>query len=124
MAGSACCACAQDNETHSGDEYRTQGRCSRIGPNFLRAMEPAWENIIRDWVLPLNLDTNHGYAKEQVVTVELAKRQAVAQGRAQRLQRLAQACRVRLGQLKKQADQLEAHGWSSETRRSELLIQI
>ena len=66
------------------------------------------ENIIRDWLLPLNLDTNHGYAKEQVVNAELAKRQVVAQGRAQRLQRLAQACRVRLGLLKEQDEQLEA----------------
>jgi hypothetical protein len=41
-----------------------------------------------------SIDTNHGYAKEQVVNSELAKRQAVAQGRAQRLQQLAQACRV------------------------------
>jgi len=53
------------------------------------------ENIIRDWLLPLNLETNHGDAKEQVVNSELAKRQVVAQRRAQRLQQLAQACRVR-----------------------------
>lgn len=82
------------------------------------------ENIIRDWLLPLNLDTNHGYAKEQVVNSELAKRQAVAQGRAQRLQQLAQACRARLGQLKKQDDQLEAHALVYEQRRNELLIQV
>lgn len=34
------------------------------------------ENSIRDWLIPLNLDTNHGYAKEQVVNSELAKRKA------------------------------------------------
>jgi hypothetical protein len=34
------------------------------------------ENAIRDWLIPLNLDTNHGYAKEQVVNEELAKRKA------------------------------------------------
>ncbi len=82
------------------------------------------ENIIRDWLLPLNLDTNHGYAKEQVVNSELAKRQVVAQGRARRLQQLAQTCRVRLGQLKEQDAQLEAHVSEFEQRRNELLIQV
>jgi hypothetical protein len=82
------------------------------------------ENSIRDWLLPLNLDTNHGYAKEQVVNSELAKRQVVAQGRTQRLQRLAQACRGRLGQLREQDEQLEAHVLVYEQRSNELLIQV
>jgi hypothetical protein len=82
------------------------------------------ENIIRDWLLPLNLDTNHGYAKEQVVNSELAKRQVVVQGRVQRLQRLAQACRARLGQVRVQDEQLEAHVLVYEQRRNELLIQV
>lgn len=82
------------------------------------------ENIIRDWLLPLNLDTNHGYAKEQVVNSELAKRQVVAQGRAQRLQRLAQACRGRLVQLKEQDEQLKAEVLAYERRRNDLMIQV
>src|SRR6266568_9445843 len=44
------------------------------------------ENAIRDWLIPLHLDTNHGYAKERVVNSELAKRQGMAQGRVQRLE--------------------------------------
>jgi hypothetical protein len=82
------------------------------------------ENIIRDWLLPLNLDTNHGYAKEQVVNSELAKRQVVAQGREQRLQRLAQACRGRLVQLREQDEQLEADVLAYEQRRNDLVIQV
>jgi hypothetical protein len=82
------------------------------------------ENSIRDWLLPLNLDTNHGYAKEQVVNSELAKCQVVAQGCAQRLHQLARPCRVRLGQLKEQDAQLEAHVWEFEQRTDELLIQV
>ena len=31
------------------------------------------ENSIRDWLIPLNLDTNHGYAKEPVENSELTK---------------------------------------------------
>lgn len=70
------------------------------------------------------LDTNHGSAKEQVVNAERAKRQVVAQGRTQRLQQLAQACRARLSQLREQDEQLEAHILAYEQRRSELLIQV
>ena len=82
------------------------------------------ENIIRDWLLPLNLDANHGYIKEPVVNSELAKRQVVAQGRAQRLQRLAQACRVRLGQLREQDEQLKAAVLADEQRSSDLDHQV
>jgi hypothetical protein len=59
--------------------------------NWLRPTSSA-----RDWLIPLNLDTNHGYAKEQVVNSELVKRQQGAQGRVHRLEHLAQACRARL----------------------------
>ena len=45
------------------------------------------------------MDTNHGYAKEQVVNSELAKRLQVLEGRGQRLQHLAQASRGRLARL-------------------------
>jgi hypothetical protein len=50
------------------------------------------ENSIRDWLIPLNLDTNHGHAKRQLVTT----------GRHHRLEHLAQACRARLASLKVQ----------------------
>jgi hypothetical protein len=53
------------------------------------------ENAIGDWLIPLNLDINHGYAKEQVVNSERVKRQLVVEGRVQRLERSAQASRAR-----------------------------
>jgi hypothetical protein len=82
------------------------------------------ENAIRDWLIPLNLDVNHGYAKEQVVNSELAKRQGVAQGRQHRLERLAQTCRARLAQLKEQDHHLEEQVQAYEQRRDELFIQV
>src|SRR5712692_7269900 len=82
------------------------------------------ENSIRDWLIPLNLDTNHGYAKEQVVNSELAKRQLVVEGRQHRLEHLAQVCRTRLASLKEQDDQLEEQVQAYEQRRSELSIQV
>jgi hypothetical protein len=82
------------------------------------------ENAIRDWLIPLNLDTNHGYAKEQVVNSELAKRQTVVQGRTQRLDRLAQASRARLMDLQGQAQQLQEQAQVSEQQGIALSLQV
>jgi hypothetical protein len=82
------------------------------------------ENSIRDWLIPLNLDTNHGYAKEQVVNSELAKRQLVTTGRQHRLEHLAQACRARFASLREHDDQLEEQVQAHEQRGSELSIQV
>lgn len=82
------------------------------------------ENAIRDWLIPLNLDTNHGYAKEQVVNSELAKRQTVVQGRVQRLDRLAQASRVRLTDLQEQAQHLQEQAHVYEQQGIELSLQV
>jgi hypothetical protein len=82
------------------------------------------ENAIRDWLIPLNLDTNHGYAKEPVVNSELAKRQLVAQGRQQRLERLAQASRARLTDLVDQEHQLQDQIQAYEQQWSELSLQV
>jgi hypothetical protein len=82
------------------------------------------ENAIRDWLIPLNLDTNHGYAKEHVVNSELVKRQLVAQGRQQRLQRLAQTCRGRLRDLREQDQELQEQVHAYEQRGRELSLQL
>ena len=78
------------------------------------------ENAIRDWLIPLNLDTNHGYAKEQVVNSELAKQQVVVERRLQRQEQLAQVSRVRLADLRDQDHQLEAQAHSYEQQWMEL----
>jgi hypothetical protein len=82
------------------------------------------ENALRDWLLPLNLDTNHGFAKEHVVNSELVKRQRVAQGRQHRLERLAQTCRVRLTDLQEQDQKLQEQVQVYEQRWSELSLQV
>jgi hypothetical protein len=82
------------------------------------------ENAIRDWLIPLNLDTNHGYAKEQVVNSELAKRQTVVQRRVQRLEQLAQARRTRLADLQKQDQHLQEQAHAHEQQWMELSLQI
>ena len=82
------------------------------------------ENSIRDWLIPLNLDTNHGYAKEQVVNSELAKRQGVVQGRVRRLEHLAQASRARLTALVDQRQHLQEQMQAYEQQWMELSWQL
>jgi hypothetical protein len=82
------------------------------------------ENSIRDWLIPLNLDTNHGYAKEQVVNSELAKRQQGLEGRVQRLEQLAQASRGRLARLIAQDQRCEEQAHKYEQRQIKLLAQV
>ena len=55
---------------------------------------------------------------------ELAKRQVVVQGRVQRLEQRAQACRVRLARLLEQDHCLQEQMRVSEQRRNELLVQV
>ena len=82
------------------------------------------ENAIRDWLIPLNLDVNHGYAKEQVVNSELVKRQLVAQGRVQRLEHLAQVSRARLTFLRDQDHQLQEQIQVYEQQWMHLSLQV
>jgi len=82
------------------------------------------ENAMRDWLIPLHLDTNHGYAKEQVVNSELSKRQMVVQGRMQRLERLAQASRTRLTDLREQDQHLQEQAHAYEQQGMGLSLQV
>jgi len=62
---------------------------------------PQQENVIKDWLLPLGLDTNHGYAKRPVENSEVAKRRAALEKRLANAARWAQGARVRYDQATK-----------------------
>jgi len=47
----------------------------------------AQENVIKDFLLPLGLDVNHGYAKQQIENSEFHKQYDALQDKAQRLDR-------------------------------------
>jgi hypothetical protein len=82
------------------------------------------ENAIRDWLIPLNLDTNHGYAKEPVVNSELVKQRAVLEKRVAHLHRLAAESRKRLRQMR-ESDQVRKQQiviW--EHRQQDLMAQV
>ncbi len=52
---------------------------------------PVQENVIRDLLIPLGIDTNHGYTKHAVVNSEVAKRRSALSERLERLKRWAVA---------------------------------
>lgn len=54
---------------------------------------PAQENNLRDFLLSLGLDTNHGYNKHPVENSEAAKRRAELERKLAKVQRQAQAAR-------------------------------
>ena len=56
---------------------------------------PVQENIIRDFLLPLGLDTNHGYGKTPIVNSEVAKKRAALEKRLSNVQRWTASARVR-----------------------------
>ena len=56
---------------------------------------PLQENIIRDFLLPLGLDTNHGYSKRPVKNSEVGRRRAALEKRLVNIQRWAEGARKR-----------------------------
>jgi len=69
---------------------------------------PEQENIIRDWLLPLGLDTNHGYRKTAVENSEVAKQRVALEDRRDRLQRWADSARQRHQRAQRRGDRLHA----------------
>jgi hypothetical protein len=57
---------------------------------------PAQENAIRDWLIPLGIDRNHGYAKIAVTNSEVTKKREVLQRRLENMQRWADGARKRM----------------------------
>ncbi|GHO68013.1 hypothetical protein KSC_069050 [Ktedonobacter sp. SOSP1-52] len=56
---------------------------------------PLQENIIRDFLLPLGLDTNHGYRKKLVENSEVARKRVALEKRLANVQRWAEGARKR-----------------------------
>jgi hypothetical protein len=55
----------------------------------------AQENVIRDWLIPLGLDYNHGYAKAPVVNSEVSKKREALEKRLSNVQRFREAARIK-----------------------------
>jgi hypothetical protein len=74
---------------------------------------PAQENCIRDFLLSLGLDTNHGFAKAQIENSEVAKIRVVLERKLTKAQRVAEGARERMAKTQtrsRQEDgQVKAH---------------
>jgi hypothetical protein len=57
---------------------------------------PVQENAIRDWLIPLGVDVNHGFAKTPVINSEIAKKREALQRRLDNVQRWADGARKRM----------------------------
>src|SRR5260370_235295 len=57
---------------------------------------PAQENAIRDWLIPLGIDVNHGEASTQVINSEVTKKREALQRRLDNVQRGPNAARKRM----------------------------
>ncbi len=67
---------------------------------------PVQENVIKDYLLPLGLDTNHGFAKTPVENSEVSKQRTQLQERLIRLKQWAQSASKRRVQASKRRDRL------------------
>jgi hypothetical protein len=67
---------------------------------------PAQENIIKDYLLPLGLDTNHGFAKVAVENSEVTKRRTHLERRLTRLKQWAQSAGKREAQASRRRERL------------------
>jgi hypothetical protein len=67
---------------------------------------PAQENMIKDYLLPLGLDINHGFAKVAVENSEVAKRRTHLEQRLARLKQWAQSAGKREAQASRRRERL------------------
>jgi hypothetical protein len=68
---------------------------------------PVQENIIRDFLLPLGLDTNHGYGKTPIVNSEVAKKRAALEKKLSNAKLWAEGAKAR----SRKAGQLYHRRW-------------
>jgi hypothetical protein len=67
---------------------------------------PAQENVIKDYLRPLGLDTNHGFAKQAVENSEVTKRRTHLEQRLARLKQWAQSAGKREAQASRRRERL------------------
>jgi hypothetical protein len=82
---------------------------------------PAQENVIKDYLLPLGLDTNHGFAKVAVENSEIAKQRSHLKLRLTRLEKWTKGASERSRQANKRHDRLrKQHKSRADERYREL----
>jgi hypothetical protein len=80
---------------------------------------PAQENVIKDFLLPLGLDINHGFAKMPVVNSEVSKKREALEKRCANVQRWREAARERA----RRASVLGTKLWKQTKEHGEVLYR-
>ena len=81
---------------------------------------PAQENVIKDFLLPLGLDTNHGFAKTLVINSEVNKKREALEKRRANVQRFREAAREKAHRASLLATKL----WKQTKERAEALYRV
>ena len=84
---------------------------------------PAQENSLRDFLMSLGLDTNHGYAKRPVENSEAARGRAVLERKLTKVRRQAQAARERRERAEARSRSLEKRLKAQRTQTSQELAE-
>ncbi len=88
----------------------------------------AQENVIRDWLLPLGLDTNHGYAKRRVPNSEVEKKRAALEKRLANAKRWGEKARLASLRAQKTSDhrwkRAKAHSRELYSELNDRLLQM
>jgi hypothetical protein len=80
---------------------------------------PAQENVIKDFLLPLGLDTNHGFAKTPVINSEVNKKRETLEKRCANVQRFREAAREKAHR----ASRLETKLWKQAKEQGEAVYR-
>jgi hypothetical protein len=81
---------------------------------------PAQENVIKDFLLPLGLDTNHGFAKTPVINSEVNKKREALEKRGANVQRFREAAREKAHRASILATKL----WKQTKEHGEALYRV
>jgi hypothetical protein len=81
---------------------------------------PAQENVIKDFLLPLGLDINHGFAKLPVVNSEVSKKREALEKRCAKVECWREAARERAHR----ASQLSTKLWKQTKEQGEAVYRI
>jgi hypothetical protein len=81
---------------------------------------PAQENVIKDFLLPLGLDTNHGFAKTPVINSEVNKKREALEKRCANVQRFREAAREKAHRASLLATKL----WKQAKEHGEALYRV
>jgi hypothetical protein len=80
---------------------------------------PAQENVIKDFLLPLGLDVNHGFAKTPVINSEVNKKREVLEKRCANVERWREAAREKAHR----ASVLGTNLWKQTKEHGEVLYR-